>query len=290
MPLAIRKRKRSRRLVLLVAVVAYLLVMTFGGCADRLLLYPSTQPIAAPNATAKRFGFNGGQLEIWTQRTVTLPRNGVAEPPRIYVLGFCGNASRAEDEIAVQTMNWRQADAEVWVVNFPGYGASSGPARLKSIPPAALLAYDQLAKVAAGKPIYVSGNSLGCTAALYVATNRSVAGMLLQNPPPLRRLIMQHYGWWNLWLLAAPIALQTPQELNTLRTAPLVKAPAVFVLSDHDEIIPPRYHQMVVDAYAGSKRIVVLHGAGHNDGPNNNAEYAEIQAAIAWLLGTPPAR
>jgi len=32
------------------------------------------------------------------------------------------------------------------------------------------------------------------------------ADLILTNPPPLRQLIMGHYGWWNLWLAAAPQA------------------------------------------------------------------------------------
>jgi pimeloyl-ACP methyl ester carboxylesterase len=218
-------------------------------------------------------------LQIWTQRSA----GKHAGEPENYVLGFCGNAERAEDGIDFEAWRWRQANAEVWVMNYPGFGGSSGSARLAAIGPAALEAYDQLAKVAGGKRIFISANSVGTTAALYVASKRKVAGMVLQNPPPLRRLIMQHYGWWNLYLLATPVALAVPQELNSLITGPQVDVPAVFIMSDEDEIVPPKYHQMVVDAYGGAKRSVVLHHAGHNS-MGNLAEEEEIQAGIGWVL------
>ena len=50
----------------------------------------------------------------------------------------------------------------------------------------------------------------------HVAANRPVAAIVLQNPPPLRQLILGHYGWWNLWLIATPVALGVPSELDSL--------------------------------------------------------------------------
>ena len=274
-----RLHRLPRRVVYPVLLIAYFLLMTLGGCADHLLLYPTTQPMATLGFTRRVFPLNGGDLEVWTQRW-TGNRNLA---PKIYVLGFCGNAERAEEALDPEAWRWQQTQAEIWYVNFPGFGGSTGPASVRSIPGAALEAYDQLALVAGGKPIYVSANSVGTTAALYVAAHRNVAGLILQNPPPLRTLIMQRYGWWNLCLLATPVALHVPQELNSLNNGPLVHAPAIFILSDEDQIVPPRYHQMVVDAYGGPKRIVVLHHAGHNS-PANQEEEEEIHGGIGWLL------
>jgi hypothetical protein len=43
--------------------------MTFGGCADKLILFPSTGPVHAYNARARSIPFDGGQLEIWVSRS-----------------------------------------------------------------------------------------------------------------------------------------------------------------------------------------------------------------------------
>ena len=127
-----------------------------------------------------------------------------------------------------------------------------------------MAAYDALKKHAGERPIFVSGNSIGTTASLYLAAHRPVAAMVLRNPPPLRQLVLGNYGWWNLWLAAGPFALQTPHELDSLENASKVKAPAVFILSDGDTIVPPRFQKRVVDAYGGEKRLVHLHNANHN--------------------------
>ena len=52
-----------------------------------------------------------------------------------------------------------------------------------------------MAKSAQGRPIILAGNSLGGAVALYVASKRPAAAMILQNPPPLQRMILQKYGW-----------------------------------------------------------------------------------------------
>ena len=106
--------------------------------------------------------------------------------------------------------------------------------------------------------------------------------MILQNPPPLRRLLVGQYGWWNLWLAALPVAMQVPAELNATSTAPRVNAPAVFLLADHDEIVPPKYQRIVLDAYAGEKRVIDLSGATHNASIQGDAE-TQLQGGMDWL-------
>ncbi|MDX1919499.1 MAG: alpha/beta hydrolase [Candidatus Caenarcaniphilales bacterium] len=93
---------------------------------------------------------------------------------------------------------------EIWGLNYQGYGKSKGKANLQSIPKDAHKAYDEILKASEGRPIIISGNSIGTTAALYIASHNQVAGVFLKNPPPLQNLIIENHGSWNLWLLATP--------------------------------------------------------------------------------------
>ena len=127
--------------------------------------------------------------------------------------------------------------------------------------------------------IFIDSDSLGTAASIYVAAKRPVVAMILKNPPPLRSLVFQRHGWWNLWLLATPVALQIPAELNAPTMGPYVNIPACFLLSDHDEVVPPRYHDMVVKAYAGPTLVIDLPYAGHNSPVDAQSE-KKVQA---WL-------
>ena len=127
------------------------------------------------------------------------------------------------------------------------------------------------------------GASLGTTAALHVVAHRSVAGLILHNPPAIRQMILRQFGWWNLWLLAGPLALQIPKELDSVVNAKASRAPAIFLLAERDEVVAPRFQHLVVDAYAGEKRVIALRGANHND-PIEGAALADLYNALDWLL------
>ncbi len=263
-----------------------LALIVMGSCAfspDRLILYPSTAPLGSIGAARRTVSFEGGDLEIWTSRSRF---HATGARPDAYFLRFYGNADRADPNVGIEALEWKGRPVEIWGVNFPGYGGSTGPATLRRIGPAALAAYDALKTVAGDRPIIVYGTSLGTTAALHVAVHRTVAGVILQNPPPLRQIALRQFGWWNLWLIAGPIALRIPSALDSVGNARQVRAPGVFILSERDATVLPRFQQLVVDAYAGPKRVFTLPGADHND-PLDAPTQAGVYAAVDRMLGAP---
>jgi pimeloyl-ACP methyl ester carboxylesterase len=271
-----RHRWRTR---LVVFSIAYMTFFMFGGCADRFLLYPSTDALSAGTAVRRAIPFEKGELEAWVARSpATLRRE-----PQAFVLAFCGNAERAEWG-AADTSDWGDKPVELWTINHPGFGGSSGPASLSRLPNAALAAYDAMAKAAGERPIYVCGRSLGATLALHVAAQRPAAGLVLRTPPPLRQLIHQEYGWWNLWMLSTAVAHGVPAEMGALENARLCKIPAVILLADYDEVVPYKYQKMVADAYAGPKEIVIMSGASHNSELSQSSQ-EQLRQKLEWLWG-----
>jgi len=276
---------------ILVTAILYFAVMLFGHLADHLILFPTRSPINAGGAVRRMVPFDNGQLELWIAQSQRARSNGSVD---VYVLRFYGNADRAERWPAEEAEMWNDRAVEIWGMNYPGFGDSTGPARLSKIGPAAVTAFDELKIKAGDRPIVVFGTSIGATAALHVAASRQagVVGLILQNPPPLRELILRRFGWWNLWLLAGPVALQIPKDLDSIANANAVHVPAIFLLAEKDEVVPPGYHRVVVDAYAGDKRVISLRGAHHND-PIEGTALADLNKAFDWLLpkaASPPKR
>src|SRR5437763_2344196 len=270
---------RKTRIVLAI-VAAYLILILFGHLPDHLILFPTKAPIDAGEAARKMVPFQNGELEVWTAKSYRAKQQAGAD---IYVLRFYGNADRADRWVAAEAEEWNGRAVEIWGMNYPGFGGSTGPTRLSRIGPAAITAFDELKRHAAGRPIVVYGASLGSAAALHVAAQRPVAGLILHNPLALRQMILRRFGWWNLWLLAGPITLQSPRELDRISNAKAIQTPAIFLLAEKDEIVPPRYHRLVVDAYAGQKRVVTLRDAYHNT-PVEGAGLADLYRALDWLL------
>src|SRR4030095_4665439 len=179
--------------------------MFFGHLPDHLILFPTTARINAGGAVRRTIPFENGQLEVWVAQSRLAQSKGTAD---VYVLRFYGNADRAERWPSEEAEMWSDRAVEIWGMNYPGFGASTGPARLSKIGPAALAAFDELKRHAREQPIVLFGASIGSTAALHVAANRPETRLILHNPPPLRQMILRQFGWWNLWLLAGSGALR----------------------------------------------------------------------------------
>lgn len=276
-PALLRSLGRVAGLFFLVTVPAACLLSP-----DRLVLFPTRGRTVHTGATRETLPFRGGSLELWTARS----RPASAGRAELYVLRFYGNADRADPNVGREIREqWSRRDTVLWGVNYPGYGGSDGGARLESVGPAALAAYDALRQEAGpDRPILIFGTSLGTTAALGVAVQRpDQAGLILQNPPPIRQIILRGYGWWNLWLLAGPLAAHVPAALDSVANARAAHGRAVFLLAEQDEMVAPKYQRLVAEAYAGEKRVVTLAGARHNS-PIEGQALVDFESAVDWLL------
>src|ERR1051326_848201 len=201
-----RKRRWMRRIF--GALLILYVVFVFGGIGDWLIIMPLPGHIDAGTARRETIQVHGKAVEAWVARSAALQ----SREPEGYVLEFCGHATRAEQIAEYVAMRWGRWPVEAWVVNLQGVGGSEGSAKLKNIGPAALGVYDELKRRGPGRPIFVEANSLGTTAALCVAARREVTGCVLHDPVPLKQLILGKYGWWNLWLVAGPMAWRVPGD------------------------------------------------------------------------------
>lgn len=246
--------------------------------ADQLILRPSTHALPALGKQIQRVPIRKGHLDVWTQQI------GTSDPDDVdlLVLKFSGRGGRAERSTYHPMDYWSDLKAEIWAVNPPGYGGSSGSASLRSLSEAAEKAYQAIQKQANGRPIVIIGNSLGTLSALYLSARYPVAGMVLRNPPPLRQLIMGRHGWWNLWVGAWLIAQRVPHPLCAIQNARQSECPAVFISSCRDRIVPPMYQEKIIREYGGTSRILRLESADHAS-PLNLSEQREYGLHLDWL-------
>ncbi len=271
---------KCKSILALGAFAFYFMAIELAPLPDRLLPFPSTASIDAGSAVRKTVAFEGGELEIWRAASRLARSSGRTEA---YMLRFYGNADRADAWVAEEAEMWNNRAVEVWGMNYPGFGGSTRPARLARLGPAALTAFDAVKQAAGDRPIVLFGTSLGTATALHVARQRAVAGVILHNPPAIREIILRQFGWWNLWLLAGPLAQKIPADLDSIANAQAVHAPAIFLLAEKDEVVAPRYQALVVNAYAGEKRVIQLPGAGH-DSPIAGIALTKLHDALDWLL------
>lgn len=254
------------------------LLLLAAGCRDQLLLYPTRNEIEIPqNVQRKLIPWAEGNLEVFVCRSDAC----ATQSPQAYLLRFIGAGDRAE-KVAHQLALWKTKPVEAWTVNRPGFGGSDGAASADLMPSAALAAFDAMSKEARGKPILLWGYSVGGSEALCVAAQRPAAGLVLRNTPPLRELLMEAHGWWNLWLVSGPAAASIPDALDSLAQAPNCKTPALFIISEGDLIVPKNLQLRLYEAYAGPKKMVESTAGGHS-GVIDEEIWDQVEKDLDWL-------
>jgi pimeloyl-ACP methyl ester carboxylesterase len=267
-----------RRALLFLPLLLGCTVITVNCTADRLIVGENHETIDPAGARRQMIQVNGRQVECWVARSP----GGKAHEPQAYVLFFFGKEGRVDEWITRTADAWENKPVELWGMNYPGSGGSEGPVEAARVGPDALALYDHVAPIAGSRPIFVEGASFGTAVSLSVAARRPVAGVIMKTPAPMRQLILGAYGWWNLWLLAGPVAAHVPAHLDSISNAAQCKAPAIIILAGADFKIPPKYQRMVVDAYAGPRRLIEMPSAGHDSGLTQEAIEA-LKADMDWM-------
>lgn len=257
--------------------------------ADRLILCPTTDPIAPEGRVRQVLRGSDWECELWGkcwefERSQPAATSLNERPAEAWaVLKFPGTGGRAERAGPHPLEVWPVTSGEVWAVNPPGYGTSGGRATVRVMPAVAQASWEFMDRRAGARPLLLVGNSLGCTSALHLAARQRCAGVFLRNPPPIHQLIRRRprYNWWNLGA-ARWVANEFPESLDAVANAARCQVPALFVQSAKDRLVPVSFQNEIIDAYAGPKRVFVIAEADHHD-PLPEAQTAAYLEALEWL-------
>ena len=96
--------------------------MRISEIADRLILQPSKNPVSALGKQRRLIGCRDGYIEAWTRRV----GGSSSDDVDLFVLKFTGTSGRAERTNGQPLDSWSDLTGEVWSINPPGYGGSSG--------------------------------------------------------------------------------------------------------------------------------------------------------------------
>ena len=250
---------------------------------DRIILEPSRREIAAPHKRRVLLSHGDGHIEVWVHRTLAWMHE--TRDPDLYVLKFPGTASRAEDSTDMVDNCWPDLSVEVWAVNPPGYGGSTGKASLCNIPSMAshVRWVSSRRHRLRGRPLVVAGGSLGCVSALYLAARHGVDGVLVQNPPALREVIQAQSGWWHFAWFRVAFARQIPEVLDSIRNAAESRVPCRVsggpAGSRRTGRVPAADHRCLRRSKAGA----LIDRRQDHDTPLHEGDVRQLRALAAWL-------
>lgn len=180
---------------------------------------------------------------------------GPARPLAIY---FGGNA---------EEVSWMLEFAQIFagwdlaLINYRGYGSSAGKPSEKALLRDALTVYDHFVRRSGvdSARVVVIGRSLGSGVATYLASQRSVRGVLLIAPFDSITEVAQNFYPF------LPVRLMLGNLYDSAALAPSIAAPLRMIVASRDEIIPVRHSRRLFDVWCGPKDMVTIAGAGHND-------------------------
>ena len=236
---------RAALTLLLAPVAAYGVLCAWVFFTQRGQIYFPTPVSATPGAQSLWLESQGERIKAWV----------VARPGPRALLYFGGNA----EDVAGNVEAFAQAfpDRSLYLVNYRGYGGSSGRPSETALFADALAVYD---RVQAEHPdIAIMGRSLGSGVAAFVASERPVDRLILVTAfDSLVNVARAHFGWLPTgWLLR--------DRYDSASRAREVEAPVLIVIAGSDEIIPRERSEALAAAFSpGQVRVVVVPGVGHN--------------------------
>ena len=172
-----------------------------------------------------------------------------------YLHGNGGNLSHRLPQIAF----FHELELNVFIIDYRGYGASSGSPSEKGFYVDALAAYEYLTKALNVLPehIIVFGESLGAAVAIDLAAKKEVKALILEGAfTSTAEIARRYYKIFPTFLLES--------RFDSLSKIHNITAPKLFIHSVNDEVVPFDLGKKLFQVAALPKDFFEIHG-GHND-------------------------
>jgi len=258
----------------IVAVYAVICVVAYFG-NRRFMYFPD--PARTPPAEAGLDSIE--EVEIATSDGVTLVAwQAPAKADKPTILYFHGNWANAANRASkIDTI--LESGFGIFYLNNRGYGGSGGKPTEQNNIADAIAAYDHLVKYgASADKIVAYGESLGSGQAVRLATQRTVAAVLLEAPLTSTVDVARAAYFW------LPLGLLLTDKYNNERNISSVTAPVLVLHGAQDEVIPVEMGWQVYRAANEPKRIEVFPQGAHSDLFEHGA-WRTVQAFLASLSG-----
>lgn len=218
---------------------------------------PFSQDLTATPAGLEKFWLNTeyGNIEAWFLSPLNADK---ARPAPAVIFGH-GNAELIDDWPEA-LKNFSRMGIGLLLVEYPGYGRSSGSPSEQSIRHVFAAAYDALVSRKTIDPtrIVLFGRSLGGGAVCALARERPSAGLILMSTFTSVQSMAAKFG--------VP-AFLVRDRFNNLGVIKHYAGPILFIHGKDDRIVP--YSHSVKLHRAAKNSSLITYRAGHNDCPPN---------------------
>jgi len=170
------------------------------------------------------------------------------------VIFFGGNGQSVIKSAKHKLQNF--PEHTIYLVNYRGYGKSTGKPDEQGIYADALAVYDHVKKI--HNNISIMGRSLGTGVATYVAVNKEIDKLILVTPyDSIENIAKSQYPFF-------PISILLTDKFDSVNRANQITAKTLVLLAENDEIIPLANSINLVKAFAADLVTVkMIKGKNH---------------------------
>jgi len=247
-------------IVLAPFVVIYLVIGMFLYVKQRSFLYHPT-----PQVTTK---YNTLLLENEKEKINIIVLNEGHQNSILYFGGNGESMGESADYIAAQFPNFT-----VYLMDYRGYGSSSGEASETGLYSDALALYDRIKDK--HEKISVGGRSLGSAIAVYVAAHREVSKLALITPfDSIVNIAQERYPIY-------PVNLLLHDSYDAASQVNKIRAKTFIVIAQNDKVVSRERTQKLIDTFSKDLLYVdIIKNRGHNDISSDNRYYKIMQDFI----------
>ncbi len=195
------------------------------------------------------------------------------ESPAGLVLFFHGNRGNI-NRYARYASTFTRFALEVWMIDYPGYGKSTGNITEKAIYRQALDLYKIAAEKYPGDKIIVYGKSLGTAPASFLASKKICRKLILETPFYSMPDLLRHHA------PVFPTSILSKFYFPIYKYLSATAAPIVIFHGTKDRVIPYRKSARLKSILKSRDEYYSIEGGNHN----NLDKYPIYQLTLAALL------
>jgi pimeloyl-ACP methyl ester carboxylesterase len=243
--------------IITVLAIIYLIAIFLLYIFQRTLLFPAVGEVSNINRQTIVFKNKDIDLHGWV----------LNQGKRNAVIYFGGNAEQISGNIDLFEAVLQEYS--VYLVDYRGYGKSSGNPTEAGLFSDALFIYDQIKSEHSS--ISVIGRSLGSGVAVYVAANRDIEKLVLLTPyDSITEVAQSHYPMF-------PTRYLVRDKFESVNRAADITAPVLVVAAEFDPVVPNIHTDKLLDQLVNS---AVIYRIVKNVVHSNVEESDEYRAAL----------
>lgn len=173
------------------------------------------------------------------------------------VLYFHGNRLNI-NRYAPYATNFTRNGYEVWMMDYPGYGKSTGKRTEQVLYDDALILYKMAISRVSAEHIIIYGKSLGTGIAAELASVRDCKKLILETPYYSMDALAKHY------FFIYPVMPMTKYALPTYQYFEFIKAPITIFHGTRDEVIPYKHAKWLTEKNSGTELVTLIKGKHNN--------------------------